>query len=202
MKKLLFLTVFTLFSTFYSYSQYMGGGGFCIDCYSSIEVGANTSNISGLEGAESKLGFYIGFYQYRYLSESFSLRYGASYNNLGAKIKGYDDPIVIHGINFPLSVHYTYQNQFQGFLGGELGTNFFGSLPEYESSDPFDQTFEFQDTFTLFDASIFVGVGYIIAEHIDINLKYNYGVTNISQSPEEDWKKNWLTLSVGYTFRD
>jgi opacity protein-like surface antigen len=53
------------------------------------------------------------------------------------------------------------------------------------------------------DASVFIGVGYILIDNIDINLKYNYGVTDINKNPEEsDLKKNWLTLSIGYTFRD
>ena len=205
MKKLLLTLTIALCSFFYGNAQYIGGyggGSLCLDCYSSIEVGALSSNISGLEDSSAKLGFYIGFYQFRYISESFSLRSGISYNNIGAEIDGYEDPLIIHSINIPLSLHYTYDYKFQGFIGGELGTNFFGKLPAYESEDSFDHSFEFSDTLTYFDASIFVGAGYIIAEHIDINIKYNFGVTNISKAPDTEWKKNWLTLSVGYTFRD
>ena len=202
MKKLL-LTICLLFTTYFTQAQFYGGGVFCSDCYSSIEAGGILSNISGLDGGSSKTGFYFGVYQYRYISDSFSFRSGISYNNLGAKVEGFDDPLVIHSINFPLILHYTYDYKFQGFVGGEIGTNFFGKLPAYSSSDSFDHTFEFSENFTLLDASVFIGVGYILIDNIDINLKYNYGVTDINKNPEEsDLKKNWLTLSIGYTFRD
>jgi len=101
-----------------------------------------------------------------------------------------------------LSVHYDYDNKYQAFIGGELGTNFFGEVP-YSQGDSFDQLFDFRDAFTIFDASVFLGVGYILIETIDINLKYNIGVTNISKAvmgPE--LRKNWLTLSVAYTWRE
>jgi|SRR5690606_3152486 len=201
MKKLFYSTLFFC-TTFLSHSQYYGGGIFCLDCYSSIEVGAISSNISGLEGGSAKTGFYIGMYQFVDLSDSFALRYGTSYNNIGSKVDGFDDPLVIHSINFPLSLHYIFKEQFQGFVGGELGTNFFGKLPQYESGDSFDHSFEFRDNLTLFDTSIFLGVGYILAENIDFNLKYNFGLTNISLLDDTEWKKNWLTLSVAYTFRE
>src|SRR5690606_4239192 len=200
MKKLLYSALFFC-TSFFSHSQYYGGM-FCLDCYSSIEIGAISSNISGFEGASAKTGFYFGIYQFADLSDSFALRYGTSYTNIGSKIKGFDDPLIIHSINFPLSLHYAYQEQFQGFIGGELGTNFFGKLPLSEGGDAFDQSFEFRDKFTLFDVSIFAGVGYILADNIDFNLRYNFGVTNVSLDSEQDWKKNWLTLSVAYTFRE
>lgn len=201
MKKPLLVLAFVFCTTYTSQAQYWGGPWFCFDCYSSIEVGGISSTIFGMEDSSAKLGFYIGFYQYIDISDSFAFRSGLSYNNLGAEIEGFDNPLVIHSINFPLSVHYIYKETFQGFVGGELGTNFFGKLPVYESADSFDHSFEFRDNFTFFDASVFFGVGYIIADNIDINLRYNLGVTNISKNPIQDWKKNWLTLSAAYTFR-
>ena len=199
MKKLLLILTFTLFISYQSYSQFYGY--FCYDCYTSIEVGGISSNISGLENSSAKTGFYIGFFVYNEISDSFSLRYGTTYNNIGAEIDGYEEPLVIHSINFPLGLHYIKDYKYQAFVGGELGTNYFGKYPLSNNSDPFYDTFEFSENFTSFDASIYFGVGYIIAEVIDINLKYNLGVTNISKNLEEDLKKNWLTLSVGYSFR-
>ena len=201
MKKFLIVSILIIASQ-QVMSQYYYSGIFCDDCYSSLEVGVVQSNISGLDGASSKSGFHLGIYQFRYISESFAIRYGSSYTNLGANIKGSEEPIVFHSINFPLSVHYDYNNKFQGFLGGELGTNFFGKIPSSEG-DTIDQLFDFRDQFTLFDASVFLGAGYIIIETIDINLKYNIGVTNINTDVSgPDLRKNWLTLSVAYTWRD
>lgn len=112
-----------------------------------------------------------------------------------------NDRLIIHSIDIPLSVHYTYKNLFQGFLDGELGTNFFGELPTYKNTNSSNE-FDFRENFKLFDASVFVGGGYILVNNIDINLKYNFGVTNINENESYNWKKNWLTLSIAYTFRD
>lgn len=160
MKKPLLLLAFVFCTSFTSHAQFFWGGfspWFCYDCYSSIEVGGISSNISGIENSSANLGFYIGFYQFVDISDSFAFRSGLSYNNLGAEVDGFDQPFVIHSINIPLSVHYIHKETFQVFAGGELGTNYFGKLPVYESSDSFDHSFEFHDTFTLFDASVFVG---------------------------------------------
>lgn len=206
MKKLI-ITLFVFIGAItISKSQFYGGGNgvLCFDCSSSIEAGAVMSNISGLEGASSKAGFYFGFYQYKYISDKFSLRMGTTYSNLGAKVKGAKTPLVIHSINLPISLHYLINENIQTFAGGELGTNFFGKLPEFEGDEYPADMFDFRDNFTLFDGSVFFGAGYIIANSIDINLKYNLGVTNFNKSESSDNKmrKNWLTLSLGYTFRD
>lgn len=207
MKKILFTLILVCSTAFTSYSQFFyGGGGFCLDCYTSIEVGAVSSSISGMDNTSSKIGFHFGVYQFRDISDSFSFRYGIAYNNLGAKMdnpKLYtNDKLIMHSINIPLSLHYNYQRKFQGFLGGELGTNFFGKLPNLKISNYQYDNFDYHENFNLLDASVFVGVGYILIETIDINLKYNFGVTNVSAKDENDWKKNWLTLSVSYTFRE
>ncbi|SHI86134.1 Outer membrane protein beta-barrel domain-containing protein [Mesonia phycicola] len=199
MKKLLLLVAFTCFISISSYSQFYGS--FCYDCYTSIEVGGISSNISGLDKSSAKTGFYLGFLVYTEISDSFAIRTGTTYNSLGAHIEGYDEPLQLHSINFPLGLNYIKDYKYQAFVGGELGTNYFGTDPRLENADSFYDSFEIQDNITLFDASIYFGVGYIIADNIDINLKYNLGVTNISKYPEQNLKKNWLTLSAAYTFR-
>ena len=85
-----------------------------------------------------------------------------------------------------------------------MSTNFFGKLPEFERGEDSTDYFDFRDNLTLLDASVLFGVGYILGNNIDINLKYNLGVTNLHKEEytKGNWKKNWATLSVGYTFRD
>ncbi len=206
MRKFLLTLGFTICTTV-SFSQiFYGAGAICLDCYSSIEVGAVSSKISGLDNSSQKIGFHFGYYHFKYVSETVTFRFGISYDNLGATM---DDPnnllknnrLIFHSVNLPFSVHYTHNNQFQGFGGGELGTNFFGKIPTLKGEGDSD-TFDFHENFNLIDASVFVGVGYILGYNIDINLKYNLGVTNISKIEDNNWKKNWFTLSIAYTFRE
>jgi hypothetical protein len=180
--------------------------GLCFDCYGSVETGMVYSNIGGLDNTEGKPGFYIGWYNYYWLSESLSLRYGSTYQTLGAQTDNMQNDFVIHSFNFPLSLHYIYDNIFQIFGGAEVGTNIFGSLSEDEG---FINNHNFSDAITLLDGSIFLGGGLLIADRIDINFKYNFGITDIrtdqfknTNESTNPWTKNWLTLGIAYTWRD
>jgi len=209
MRKFIFTFIFLSFST--AYSQFFGGTGICFDCYTSMEIGVVSSSISGLDRSSPKTGFYIGFYQYNDISDSFAFRVGISYNTLGAKMKDEElferSQFSIHAVGVPLSLHYTYKRRFQGFFGGEISSNVAGKLPKikgepddwYGEDDPM---FDFRDNVNFFDASIFFGTGIILIENIDISLKYNIAVSKLSKNEIDNWKKNWLTLSVAYTFRD
>jgi hypothetical protein len=209
MQKLLLLAIL-LFFTNLSFGQFGGWGnnynGFgtvCEDCYASIEAGIINSTISGLDNSSAKTGFHIGFYQYKNFSENFAMRSGITYNNIGAKVDGFDNPFIIHSINTPLSLHYIFKEKFQIFGGGEIGLNFFGDVPSNDGDFNDDQ--DLTDILTTADVSVFLGVGYIINNNFDINLRYNLGLTDIYNGAVigfQEWKKNWFTLSVGYTFRD
>lgn len=198
--------LFCLTTSYYANAQYFGSsfiGSWCYDCSTSIEAGVISSSISSLENSSDKTGLYVGLYQYAYLNDFMSLRTGLSYNNLGAELEGFKDPLIIHSINTPISLHFIFYQKIQVFGGFEIGTNLFGKFPTNENSNNFDQSFDFSDNIKFLDLSALFGVGYIIADHIDINVKYNLGLTDISDNPAlGELKKNWFTLSVGYTFRD
>ena len=200
MKKITFTITFLLFS-FLTSAQL----GFCVDCYGSIETGVVYSNINGFENANSKTGFYLAYYNYRWINDLFSFRSGLSYQNLGAEIENFDDPFRVHSVGVPLSLHYTFNQIAQGFFGVEGSTNISGRLPVStdNASNNSDVFFDFRDNVSLFHASVFIGGGGIIAKNIDLNIKYNLGLTNFNTSIDEDkWKHNWITLSVAYTWRE
>lgn len=201
MKKAFTLLLF-LISIPYSYSQHYYVS-VCEDCYGSIEIGGIVSTISGIDGNTVNAGFYAGYYQFKPISDNFSFRSGVSYNNIGTKVTDYDTPLVIHAIDVPLSLHYILKEKYQFFAGGEIGTNIFGKLPTKNDipTNTSSDSFTFRENFKTVDGSVFVGAGLIFIEHIDVNLKFNVGLTNISNSNFENYKKNWVTLSAGYTFR-
>lgn len=205
MKKIL-LTSFIILTSFTIKAQYTG---LCVDCYLSIEAGIVNSNVSGFPDASAKSGLYIGFYNYRWISDSFSLRFGTTYQSLGAHVNNSDANFVNHSLRLPFSLHYTFKNKFQVFTGADIGFSMTGEIPKDlpEAANDFGLEFDFRDTITYFDFSVFVGAGFILSENIDINFKYNIGLTDlrsesINTNPGEKWMHNWATLSLGYTWRD
>lgn len=203
MKKYYFVLILLIASFKVSGQFGYGTFGFCDDCYWSIEAGLGVSTISGLEDASAKEGFYIGFHSFIPIDyDKFDLRSGFSYTSAGANVEGFKNPLVIHSLNFPLAFHYRPVKNFQVFAGGEIGSNLFGKLPSNVENPNSLDDFEFMDTFTFLDAGILFGGGLIFFDSLDINVSYLLGMTNISKIEGEDWKKNILRLSVGYTFRD
>jgi len=202
LKKLLLICSLMLALTPKAFSQLGGYGTICFDCIGSIEVGAVSSNVKGIGPTSSKPGFYIGFYSFKEINDNFALRFGANYTNHGAKLKDANYNLNIHSLRGALSLHYFIKQRYQVFGGGDFGGNFSkgeGSLDdEIYSKDGIKK-----GVVNLLDASVFMGAGIIVAEKIDISLKYNLGVTNLNDYKEGNaWKANWITLSVGYTFRD
>lgn len=195
------LLLFFLFS-YSSQAQYgYGNSVFCFDCDFSIEVGGTLSNINGINASE-KAGLYIGLFNSHEFNDHWAIRFGMGYANVGARIKEYNTNVVLHTMIIePISVHYTFKNKFKTFIGGDLGATISAKNP-YDEDEP-GMTL-FPESIKFFDFSLFFGGGYKLTEKLDINLKYNLGLTNINNSKEEEaktWKKNYLTLSMGYTFR-
>lgn len=203
MMKNYLLVLFLLIAGSKMSAQY-GYWGWCGDCYYSIEVGMGVSNISGIESASAKTGFYAGLYSFIPIDyDKFDIRTGMSYTSVGAEIADFKNPLVIHSINFPLTLHYRPTPMFQVFGGGEIGSNLFGR-PASNADNPnsVDDDWFFFDSFTMLDAGILVGGGIILFDGLDISASYSLGMTNISKLESQDWKKNIFRLSVAYTFRD
>lgn len=204
MKLKLHLTLLFLFLCIYSSKAQYGYGHYnnfvCYTCDFGIEVGALVSNINGLDTSE-KPGFYIGFYNTKEFDDNWAIRFGLGYANLGAKVKEYNTNVVLHtAIVEPISVHYTFRNKIKTFVGMNLGITMLGKNPYNEDSP--GMSF-FPEGIKMFDFSVFAGTGYKLTDNLDLNLKYDLGLTNINdmENSKDKWKKNWLMLSVAYTFR-
>ncbi|MBB1150732.1 MULTISPECIES: outer membrane beta-barrel protein [unclassified Myroides] len=201
MKTKIHLTLVLFFLFFYSsYAQYYGNGFFCYTCDFGIEIGGTASNINGLDTSE-KAGIYIGIYNSYEFNDTWAIRYGLGYANLGARSKEYKTNVVLHTMLIePISVHYSFKNKFKTFTGVNIGSTIVSKNP-YNEEEPgmtlFGKGIKFMDM------SVFAGAGYKLTENIDLNLKYDLGLTNINdiEGSKDKWKKNWLTLSVAYTFR-
>lgn len=197
---LLFFAFISTSNAQYGFGGHYGTGFLCFDCDYSLEAGPLLSNINGVE-ANERVGFYLGLYQYKEINDQWSLRFGLGYANLGAKLKENNENFVLHSMLIePISVHYTFNKKFKTFLGGTLGAITYGNNPfsEKETGSTF-----FPDGIKHLDFSLFAGVGYRFTDNIDLNLKYNLGLTNLNDMEDSDikWKMNYLSLGVAYIFR-
>lgn len=202
MKLKLHLTFLLFFLSLYSAQAQYGysNGWWCYACDFGIEVGGVVSNINGMDASE-KAGLYIGLFNSYEFNDNWGIRYGMGYANVGAKIKEYDTSVVLHTMIIePISVHYTFRDKFKTFLGANIGSTMVGKNP-YNEEEP-GMTL-FPKGIKHFDFSLFAGGGYKLTDNLDVNLRYNLGLTNINDMEDstDKWKTNWLVLSLAYTFR-
>ena len=198
---LTFLLFFlSLYTTQAQYGYGYGNGFLCYSCDFGVEIGGTLSNINGLDTSE-KPGLYIGIFNTYDFNDNWGIRFGLGYASLGAKVKEYDTNIVLHHMLIePVSVHYTFKEKFKTFVGATFGGTIYGKNPYNEESP--EATF-FPEGIKPFDFSLFAGGGYKLTDNLDVNLRYNLGLTNINdmENSTDKWKSNWLSLSLAYTFR-
>lgn len=190
-KTLLLLLLFNGWSN-QSNAQMYGNSFICLDCYANIEVGANLPMFSGMENAKPKVGFSVAFNSYKEINERIYLKFGPSFSQfkVGFDQEGVDD-LSIYTITGNVGVHYLKQRDYQ-FFGG---VNLEGNLSkDWMSFNNEDREVEF------LTYSLYAGGGLIFAERIELSAKYNFGLNSIVKTPENNWKRNYFSLTLGYTF--
>jgi len=188
-KTLLLLLALIGFSNQSNAQMYYGNGFLCLDCYANIEIGGNMTMLSGMDKAKSKIGFSASLNNYKEINENIYLKFGFSYNNLGVKFEDNIDDLVIHTIGGNIGINYLQQRDYQFFGGFQLEGNL---LKNSVYRDDFEIKF--------LTYSVYAGAGLIFAENIELSVKYNLGLANLSENPDYKLKRNHLTLSLGYTF--
>lgn len=172
--------------------MYYGSGYLCLDCYPNIEVGANYPMISGMDNAKPKLGFNVGLFNYKEINEKIYIKFGPSFSQFktGFDAEGVDD-LTINTFSGNIAVHYLEQRNYQFFGGFSLEGNLAKDWIYFHNDAP---------EIKFLTYSIYAGGGLIFAERIELSVKYNLGLTNITSNSDYNWKRNYLSLNLGYTF--
>lgn len=188
-KTLLLLLTFIGISSQSNAQMFHHNGFLCFDCYANIEIGGNMTMISGMEGAKSKPGFTIGLNNYKEINERIYLKFGFSYSQLGIKFEDDIDDLTIHTVGGSIGVNYLEQRDYQFFGGLQLEGNI---LKDWVYNDDVDINF--------LTYSLYAGGGLIFAENIELSVRYNLALANLSNDSAHNWKRNYITLTLGYTF--
>ena len=154
-----------------------------------ILVGGTLSNISNYD-AQNRLGFVIGVYIERSLSEKISIMTNISYAQRGATGKDSISSIRLDYITFPLMFQYNISQKLGVFAGiawdGLINVN----------GDGIDRN-DFKDS----DWRVPVGLGYNVSRNLKLGLAYSFGLTDITKNDNETFRNNWGSLAIAYLFR-
>lgn len=147
-------------------------------------VGMNVSSISNYDGKAAP-GMTVGLYWERKLSSTFSLQSNFLYSQRGERAGESTPELKLQYIHLPIMTKYYITDSFQVMAGiywdlllGIAGDNHFNS--DFKSGD----------------FGIPVGASYDLSNHIQLDLSYNIGLTNISNSPDFVLRNSWVSVTV------
>lgn len=191
-----------------------------------VKAGLNLSSLtSSLEGfnVEPKFGFHLGGYAVLSLTDKFSIQPELVYSFQGAKEEGSEEAelngtsfqyshksnLKLQYVNIPILIKFNPVGSFYVLAGPQFGF-IMSAKAEYSESYKANDEFysasgevNLKDAIKDLDLGATVGLGVALKSKINVDLRLNYGLTNIATESEEETVKNAvLQLSVGYRLTD
>ncbi len=182
------------------------------------KVGVNLANAdAGDFDTDAVTSFHIGVTAELPISDKFSVQPELLYSIQGASLTEtitedkYEYLYKLNFINLPIMAKYYVTQGLSleagpqiGFLvKAEVETDFTDSD---DSSNNVSITTDSKDYYKSIDFGFNIGAGYKLESGLNFTLRYNLGLSNLSDTDHEDvsddseWKNRVLQLSVGYTF--
>jgi len=168
-----------------------------------VKAGANLANFTGdVDDLDSKVGFHVGGFAEIKLTDKFAVQPEILFSTQGAKYKesGYEEKTNLSYLNIPVMAKYYVAEKFSLEAGPQIG--FLLSAKSKFDGGGESGDVDIKDGLKSIDFGVNFGAGYDFTENLSVGLRYNLGLSNISDSEEGDGKiKNSVfSLSVGYKF--
>lgn len=156
-----------------------------------IKTGLNISNINGGEPSRNNLfGLHAGVFAEIKLNEKFSFQPELLYSMQGSEV-GNLLKIKLDYFSIPLMAKYFVTEKFSLEMGPQLSFLVNDKIEYNDNSIPDEDT-----TASSFDFGLNLGFGYNISDNFFTQVRYNYGITTISENP--DIKNSIFQISLGY----
>lgn len=185
MKKLLALgIVFFILVTAYSQRTSFG-----------IKAGINSSSVEIDNGSDydSKIGFHAGGLAHIHISDHFAVQPEVLFSMQGGESG--DAKLKLNYLNVPVLAQYMFGEGFRLQTGPQIGF-----LLGAESKVG-DVEVDVEDVFNSIDFSWSFGAGYLFPQGIGLDLRYNLGLSNISDDNNFEAKNRVLQFGLFYQFK-
>jgi opacity protein-like surface antigen len=149
-----------------------------------IKGGVNYSKFKGAD-TKNKIGFVVGFYAKKNVSDKFSLQSELLYSTLGAKLKIDNSKIKLNFISIPFVLRFHPMDKFSIEGGTKLGYLLSGKGNGFKKKN-----------FKKIDYGLVVGLGYQISDNMGIGIRYYRGLSNMSKISNTSLKNSALQLSL------
>jgi hypothetical protein len=159
-----------------------------------IKAGINSASVEVNDGEDydSKIGFHIGGLAHIHLTKHFAVQPELTYSTQGGKDG--DFKLKLNYINLPVLVQYMFNEGFRVQTGPQIG---FLTSAETESGDI---EVDIKDDVQSIDFSWTFGAGYLFPQGIGVDLRYNLGISNISDDNDFEARNRVFQAGIFYQF--
>ncbi len=159
-----------------------------------IKAGLNMANLSGdIENTSMKPAFHVGAFAEIKISDKFAVQPEVLYSAQGAKVDGGN--YAFNYLNVPVMAKFFATEKFSIEAGPQIGF-----LMSAKGNPDEGDSIDVKEFLTSTDFGLNLGLGYDFTENFSAGLRYNFGLSNISEEDNGDIKNNVLSVSVGYKF--
>ncbi|KAF2513699.1 PorT family protein [Flavobacterium zhairuonense] len=160
-----------------------------------VKGGLNFANLGGDLDGDGVTSFHVGALAEIKLSDKFAVQPEVLFSGQGADFSedGFDSTLKFSYLNIPVMAKYYVIEKLSIEAGPQIG---FLLSAKNEDEDV-------KDSFKSVDFGVNFGAGYDFTEHFFAGVRYNVGLSNIADVPDEaDFKTNngVFSVSVGYKF--
>jgi hypothetical protein len=180
-----------------------------------VKAGVNLANLTGDFDPSIKVGFHVGGFMEYKVSKKFTIQPELLYSTQGAKYNSTEvgDNISVSGetniklayLNLPVMAKYYISNKFSLEAGPQIGF-LLSAKNEFDFTgiylgEPISVSGEEDIKYDLnsIDFGINFGAGYDFNDKISLGLRYNLGLSDVSDFYYFD-KNSVIQLSLGYKF--
>ena len=160
-----------------------------------IKGGLNSYNINTDPDSDtdSKIGLNVGLLGHIHLTDQYAFQPELVYSMQGATSGNTD--LKLNYINVPLLVQYMFDNGFRIQAGPQLGYLLNAESENNNSSN------DLTDNFKSIDMGLSLGASYVHPPTgFGVDARYNFGLTNISDSSNLDTTNRGFQVGVFYLF--
>lgn len=145
---------------------------------------------------ESKAGAHVGLLGHIHISDQFALQPEIYYSDQGGKFvrDGETRKLNLGYVNMPLMFQYMFDNGFRLQAGPQLGI-----LASAKSKADGNST-DVKESFNSLDFGVPLGVGYISPSGFGVDLRYQVGLSNVSEDDGNKIHNRGLQLGLFYQF--
>lgn len=165
------------------------------------KAGLNVSNVKQKNDGDtykndSRVSGHLGAYLVYNFQDNMAFQPEFVFSGEGCNIDDSDAKLALTYLNIPLLFRYNFSEKLSAVTGPQIG--FLLGAKVKDDGD----TNDVKDGFKGTNISWGLGAQYELPSNLNVGLRYNFGLSDIGDDGNDDWKTKASTLqiSLGYTF--